>query len=36
VVEEGGEIKGIQVFDGARCNDSLAGGMYEYYIIYLS
>ncbi|XP_060604506.1 uncharacterized protein LOC132757271 [Ruditapes philippinarum] len=23
IVEEGGEIKGIQVFDGARCNDSL-------------
>ncbi|XP_060577218.1 uncharacterized protein LOC132734491 [Ruditapes philippinarum] len=27
VVEEGGEIKGIKVFDGARCNDSLVGDL---------
>jgi hypothetical protein len=28
IVEEGGEINGLKVFDGARCNDSLVDGMY--------
>ncbi|XP_060578984.1 uncharacterized protein LOC132735961, partial [Ruditapes philippinarum] len=27
IVEEGGEINGLKVFDGARCNDSLEGDL---------